>query len=156
MVEEWIRNARDAVNAEVQSRLEAEKSVRALKQEKVGLSEKLKEPIQARDSVEAGLKTTKRQAKDMRQKLHITEINLTTEKQSVFYLKAQLQKAKKAARVARKAVEAAVKASYGRGVLDTEKRLVEEVVVVCRDYCTESWGVAMDQARVPAPRISSS
>ena len=40
--------------------------------------------------------------------------------------------------MAREAAEAAVKASYERGVQDMETRLVEEVVVVCRDYCTES------------------
>ena len=34
--------------------------------------------------------------------------------------------------------------------MDTEAWLVEEVAIVCRDYCTESWGVAMDQAGVPA------
>ena len=85
----------------------------------------------------------------MRQKLHITEINLAIEKQAVLDLKAELQKVKDAARVAREAAEAAVKTSYKRGVQDTKTRLLEEVVVVCRDYYTESWGVAMDQARVP-------
>ena len=39
-------------------------------------------------------------------------------------------------------------ASYECGVWDTETKLIEEVAVVCRDYCTESGGV--DQARVPA------
>ena len=86
----------------------------------------------------------------MRQKLHITEINLAIEKQSVLDLKAKLQKAKDTARVAREAAEAAVKASYECGVQDTETRLVEEVAIVCRDYCTELWGVAMDQTGVPA------
>ena len=52
-------------------------------------------------------------------------------------LKAQLQQAKEAARLARKAAEATVAASYERGVKDTEARLTEEVVVVCRDYVTE-------------------
>ena len=28
--------------------------------------------------------------------------------------------------------------------------MAEEVVVVCRDYITESWGVAMDWVEVPA------
>ena len=51
--------------------------------------------------------------------------------------------------MAREAAEAAVKASYERGVLDTENKLMEKVAVVCRDYCTESWGVAMDRAGVP-------
>ena len=52
--------------------------------------------------------------------------------------------------MAREVTEAAVKASYEYRVLDTENRLTEEVVVVCRDYCTESWGVAMDRVGVLA------
>ena len=51
--------------------------------------------------------------------------------------------------MAKEAVEATVKASYERGVRDTETRLTEEVAMVCRDYCTESWGVAMDWTGVP-------
>ena len=43
-----------------------------------------------------------------------------------------------------------MKASYERGVLNIEAKLIEEVAMVCRDYCTESWGVAMDRAGVPA------
>ena len=45
-------------------------------------------------SAEAGLKTVEKQVKDQRQKLHVTEINLATEKQTVLDLKAALQKAK--------------------------------------------------------------
>ena len=52
--------------------------------------------------------------------------------------------------MAREFVEAVVNASYERGVLDTETHLVEEVAIVCRDYVTKSWGVAMDWAKVPA------
>ena len=85
----------------------------------------------------------------MRQQLHLTKINLMTEKQMVSDLKAQLQQAKEAACLAREVAEAVVAASYERGVKDTEARLTEEVAVVCRDYVTESWGVAMDQAAVP-------
>ena len=80
----------------------------------------------------------------------MTEINLATEKQAILDLKAQLQQAKEAAQVAREAAEVAVKASYERGVLDTETKLTEEVAMVCRDYYTKSWGVVMDQTRVPA------
>ena len=105
----------------------AEKVVGVLRQEKESLSEKVKEAIQTRDSVEAGLKTTERQAKDMLQKLHVIEINLATEKQLVLDLKAQLQKAKEAARVAREATEATVKVFYECRVLDMENRLMEEV-----------------------------
>ena len=65
VVEEWVRNAREEVKAKANSRLEIEKAYGALKQEQVGLSEKLQEAIQARQSAKAGLKTTERQAVDM-------------------------------------------------------------------------------------------
>ena len=40
------------------------------------------------------MKNAEKQAEDQRQKLHMTEINLATEKQAVLSLKATLQKAK--------------------------------------------------------------
>ena len=61
MAEEWVRNACDEVSAaEVQSRLEAEKAVGVLRQEKESFFKKVKEAIQAHDSAEAGLKTIER------------------------------------------------------------------------------------------------
>ena len=113
MVEEWVRNALDEVKVEAHSRTEVKKALRAFKEEHAQLSEKLKEADKAHLSVEAGLKTTERQMEDQRQKLHVTEINLATEKQNVLDLKAKLQKVKDATRVAREAV---VAASYERGV----------------------------------------
>ena len=138
VAEEWVRNAHDEVKAKACSRHEVEKTLRALKEEHVQLSKKLKEADKARLSVEAGLKTIERQMKDQWQKLHITEIDLATEKQAVLDLRAELQKAKDAAWVAREVDVATVKASYERGVLDTKTRLSKEVVVACRDYCTKS------------------
>ena len=76
--------------------------------------------------------------KDQWQKLHITEIDLATEKQAVLDLRAELQKAKDATWVAKEVDVATVKASYERGVLDTKTRLSKEVVVACKDYCTKS------------------
>ena len=76
----------------------------------------------------------------MRKQLHMSEINLATEKQMVSDLKAELSKAKEAARLAKEAAEAAMAASYERGVADTEARLTEEVAIVCRDYIAMSWG----------------
>ena len=93
---------------------------------------------------EASLKTMERQAEDQCQKLHLTEIDLATERKVVLDLKAKLQKAKDIAQVAREAAEAAVRASYERRVHDTEARLVEEVAIVCKDYYTESSAVVLD------------
>ena len=148
VAEEWVRNARDKVKAEAHSHFEVEKALGALNEEHAQLSEKLKEANKACLSAEASLKTTERQMEDQPQKFHITEINLATEKQNVLDLKTELQKDKDAARVAREAAEAAVATSYEYGVLDMETRLAEEVDVVCRDYCTKSWGVAMNRAGV--------
>ena len=67
---------------------------------------------QARLSVEASLKTTERQAEDQRQKLHLIEINLVTQRQLVIDLKVELQKAKEAA-------EAEKQASYLLGIDET-------------------------------------
>ena len=52
MAEEWVKNSREEVNVEVQSHLTIEKAVGVLRLEKESLSEKVKEAIKARDSVE--------------------------------------------------------------------------------------------------------
>ena len=55
----------------------------ALKEKQSKLAEQLKEAVKAKDSAEAGLKTTEKQVEDLRKQLHYTEINLATEKQLV-------------------------------------------------------------------------
>ena len=51
--------------------------------------------------------------------------------------------------MAREATEATVKASYECGVRDMEIFRAKEVALVCKDYCTESWGIVMDRVGVP-------
>ena len=84
------------------------------------LANKLIAVERARLSVEAGLKSVNSQAEDQHKQLHMTEIELATQRQLVLDLKVELQKAKDAARVAREASKATETASYERGVLDTE------------------------------------
>ena len=67
----------------------------------------------------------------------------------VLDLKAKLQKAKDAARVAKEASEATETTSYERGVLETETWLAEEVAGVCRDYCVEMWAEALNLVGLP-------
>ena len=97
VAEEWVHDARNEANAEALSHADVEKSLGPLKQEQAELSEKLKVIDQARLSAKAGLKTMERQAEDQRQKLHLTKIDLATQKQLVIDLKVKLQKAKEAA-----------------------------------------------------------
>ena len=86
-------------------------------------------------SAEVGLKIVERQAKDQRQKLHLIEIGLATQRRLVLDLKVELQKAKEVALLAKEAAEAEKQASYLLGVEETQIRLAEELSEVCRDYC---------------------
>ena len=54
------------------------------------MAEQLKKAVRARDSTEAGLKTTKKQFEDIRKQLHYNEINMATEKQLVTELREEL------------------------------------------------------------------
>ena len=88
----------------------------ALKESHAKMAEQLKEAVRARDSAEAGLKTTKRQFEEVRKNLHYTEINLATEKQMVTDLREELRKAREAAQLLKEAAEAEKQAVYTLGV----------------------------------------
>ena len=157
VAEEWVQKKDVDVQAEVRSREDVEKALGKAKDECARTSELLKEEIKARKNVEAGLKTAEKQAEDQRQKLYTTEINLETERVLVKELRAELDKAKDAAKLAKEdaqlakeAVEAEKQAAYMLGVQETQSRLTEEFAKVCRNYCEITWGKSLDAAGVPA------
>ena len=80
VAEEWVKDACNQVKVEAYSRAEVEKYLRTLKQEKAKLSNKLVEAERAYLSAKVSLKTVERQAKDQHQQLHISEIDLATQK----------------------------------------------------------------------------
>ena len=90
MAEEWVKNARSETKAVFDARSEVEIELGALKENHSKMAEQLKEAVRARDSTEAGLKTTEKQFEDIRKQLHYTEINLATEKQLVMELREEL------------------------------------------------------------------
>ena len=65
MAEEWVKNARSEVRAAFDARSEVEVELGALKENHSKMVEQLKEAVRARDSAEAGLKTTKKQFEDI-------------------------------------------------------------------------------------------
>ena len=75
--------------------------------------------MRVRDSSEAGLKTTEKQAEDLRKQLHYTEINLATEKQLVTELREELQKAREVVQLVKEASKAEKQAAYMLGVEET-------------------------------------
>ena len=113
------------------ARSEVEVELGALKESQAKLFEQLKEAVRVRDSSEAGLKTTEKQAEDLRKQLHYIEINLTTEKQQV----TELRKAREAVQLVKEVAEAKKQATYTLGVEETQARLTEELSAVCREYC---------------------
>ena len=65
-------------------------------------------------------------------------------KQQVVELKAELSKAKEATQVAQAAANVAGQKFYDLRVLETEARLTDELVGVCRDYCLKVWTEALN------------
>ena len=130
VAKEWCRDNRKLADVEALSHAEVEKALGALKQEHYELSKKPKEAELGRKIFDAGLKTAEKQAEDQRQKLFVTETNLTTEKQTVLDLKAALQKAqeearlaKEVAQLAKEASEAEKRAAYQLGAEETEAKI---------------------------------
>ena len=79
------------------ARAKVETQLGALKDKQAKMAEQLKGAVRARDSTEAGLKTTERQFEEVRKELHYSEINLATEKHMVLDLRVELRKAREAA-----------------------------------------------------------
>ena len=78
MAEDWVKDACSEARAAFDARFEVKVKLGARKENQSKLAEQLKEAVRARDSSEAGLKTTEKQAEDLRKQLHYTEINLAT------------------------------------------------------------------------------
>ena len=83
MAEEWVKNARGETRVALDTRVEVEVELGALKENHSKMAKQLKEAVRARDSAEAGLKTTERQFEEVRKQLHYTEINMATKKELV-------------------------------------------------------------------------
>ena len=66
MAEEWVKNAHSEARAAFDVRSEVKVELGALKENHSKMAEQLKEAVKARDSTEAGLKTTEKQFEDIR------------------------------------------------------------------------------------------
>ena len=135
MAEEWVKNARGETKLAQDAQAEVEVQLGALKEKQAKMAEQVKEALRARDSAEAGLKTTEKQVEEIRKELHYSEINLATEKQMVTELREELRKAREAAQLLKEATEAEKQAAYDLGVQETQSRLTEEFSTMARDYC---------------------
>ena len=66
MAKEWVKNARDETRVTLDAWAEVEVELSALKENQSKMAEQLKKAVRARDSAEAGLKTTERQFEEVR------------------------------------------------------------------------------------------
>ena len=62
----WVNDARSEARAAFDARSEVEVELGTLKEKQSKLAEQMKEAVRARDSAEAGLKTTEKQVDDLR------------------------------------------------------------------------------------------
>ena len=106
MAENWVKNAHGETKVALDAWAEVETQLGALKDKQAKMAEQLKEAVRARDSAEAGLKTTERQFEEVRKELHYSEINLAIEKHMVSDLREELRKAREAAELLKEATEA--------------------------------------------------
>ena len=150
MAEEWIKNSRNETRAALDARDTAEAQLGALKDKQAQMAKQVKQALRDKDSAEASLKTTERQAEDLCKELHYCEINLATEKQMVTDLHEELRKAKEAAQLLKEAAEVEKQVAYALGVQETQSRLTKEFSTVARDYCDITWGKTLDATRIPA------
>ena len=150
MTKEWVKNARSEAKAALDAQSETEVELGALKENHSKMAEQLKEAVRAKDSAEAGLKTTEKQLEEIRKQLHYTEINMATEKQLVTDLREKLRKAREATQLHKEAVEVEKQAAYTLGMEETQAKFTEEFSAVVRDYCDISWAKALNAAGIPA------
>ena len=66
MVEDWVKSAHSEARVAFDARSEVEVELGALKENHSKMAKQLKEAVRARDSAEAGLKTTEKQFEDIR------------------------------------------------------------------------------------------
>ena len=97
MAEEWVKNSRSETRVALDARDATEAQLGALKDKQAQMAEQVKQDFRDKDSAEADLKITERQAEDLRKELHYCEINLATEKQIVTELCEELRKVREAA-----------------------------------------------------------
>ena len=150
MADEWVKNSCGETRLALDARAKVETQLGALKEKQAKMAEQMKEALKARDSAEAGLKTTERQFEEVRKELHYSEINLATKKQMVTEFREELRKSREAVQLLKEATEAEKQAAYDLGVQETQSRLTEEFSAVARDYCDITWGKALDVTGIPA------
>ena len=97
MADEWVKNSHSETRVALDARDATEAQLGALKDKEVQMAKQVKQALRDKNSAEAGLKTTERQAKDLRKELHYCEINLATKKQMVTELREELRKAREVA-----------------------------------------------------------
>ena len=90
VAKEWVWDAHNEARAEAHSLARVEKSLGALKQEQMEFANKLIATNKARLSAEASVKNVEMQAEDQSKQLHMTRIELATQRQLVLDFKAEL------------------------------------------------------------------
>ena len=121
----------------------AERSIQELKR-------KLQEEERERKSAATALDSTEKQAEGQRVLFCNAEDQLAASKTQIVALKKKLKEAEKARELAEKARDQAKQVGYDLGVAETEEAPRVEVSRVCRNYCSQIWNKALNQAGVEA------
>ena len=143
-------------------RVEATKSLTTSEQNVEALKKRLADEESARKNADLAVSSFQRQAADQGKKLKEATDQLKAFKEKVSLLMNQLEEAQrlgaraekekdeaeKARAEAEKAKDEAEQRGYDEGVAETEDRFRNEVPIVCRAYCAQTWEEALNRAGI--------
>ncbi|XP_075668146.1 uncharacterized protein LOC142638042 [Castanea sativa] len=147
--EKFVEDSRKRAGMEQELRQEAERSLDQALAEKGKLTSQLADLKRERDGDKASLKTMGSQVEGQRKLLRQKDDKLAQVQQARSDLEKELTRAKEEAHAHKHALEAAKKASYQEGVIKMQEELTEAFAALCREYCQQVWGEAMNAAGVP-------
>ncbi|XP_075644298.1 uncharacterized protein LOC142615442 [Castanea sativa] len=149
VAEKFIEDARKVARAELEIRVETEKSLGTALAENEKLTSEVAELRREKNGVESNLKTMRTQIEGQRKLLHARDEELSQAQKECSDLKKQLALMKEEASSFQLSLQAAKQASFDEGVATTEEQLTEEFAALCREYCQKVWGEALNVAGVP-------
>ena len=133
-------------NAAVEAFNAAEKSIQELKS-------RLLEEERERKRAAAALDSAKRQVKRQRVLIRNAEDQLAASKAQIVTLKKKLEEAEKALEQAKRARDQAEQEGYNVGMAETEEALRAKVSGICRNYYSQVWNEALNQAGIEASSV---
>ena len=149
VAEKFIEDTRKKARAELEVRLETEKSLGTTIAENEKLVSEVANVKRERDGARSSLKTMETQIEGQRKLLHEKDDEIAQAQRERSDLEKEVALLKREASTFQSSLQAAKQESYQEGVANTEEQLTEAFAALCREYCQKVWGEALNAAGIP-------